>query len=493
MPDGTDAAEIKAILDKAALACLVCPDSATLVREAAAGAGAVLVTDEAIAGEGRSLLSDLYASQPPWSDLAVFVLTRSTAEHSTNEDDLTRLWNVMLLERPVRVATIVSAIRAALRARERQYALRDRMPARALLAAIVESSDDAIISKTLEGIIVSWNGGAERLFGYSADEAVGQPITMLIPPDKLDDERIILERLRRGERIEHYETVRVTKGGQALDISLSISPIRDSTNRIVGASKVARDITQRRQVEQALRDADQRKDEFLATLAHELRNPLAPILNSLHVLRATGSADPAAMRVHSILERQVSHMVRLVDDLLEISRISRGTLGLRREHVALAAVISSAVETSKPLIDRARHELVLSIPGEELTLDADPVRLAQVFANLLNNAAKYSEPGGTIWLTAQREGAHVVVSVRDAGIGISAEMLPRVFEMFAQEASALARAQGGLGVGLTIVQRLVHLHGGSVTVRSAGLGTGSEFTVHLPLAAPEAAHNGERA
>jgi signal transduction histidine kinase/ActR/RegA family two-component response regulator len=315
---------------------------------------------------------------------------------------------------------------------------------------------------------------------------------LIIPPDRLDEEAVIISRLRKGERIEHYETVRVTKDGRLVEISLTISPIRDPGNTIVGASKVARDITQRRVVEQALRDADRRKDEFLATLAHELRNPLAPIRNSLHILRVTAISDPAVERVRDIMERQVNHMVRLVDDLLEISRITRGKIELRKERVELAAVIGSAVETSKPLMDAAGQELIIEIPPEPLTLDGDPVRLAQVFANLLNNASKYSDSGAKIWLTARREGKTAVVSVRDAGIGIAGDMLPRVFEMFTQGQDSLPRAQGGLGIGLTLVRSLVQLHGGTVDALSAGAGKGSEFVVRLDVA-PAASRGVRRA
>ena len=486
-PDGADGSHTKDILDSAGLVGLICPDVEGLVQEAEVAAGALLVTEEAIEGEARRVLSDLLASQPSWSDLPILVLTRQGTATSLDADEAAKHFgNVTLLERPVPVATVVSTLRAALRARERQYEVRGRMQIQSLLAAIVESSDDAIISKTLEGIIVSWNAGAEALFGYTAEEAVGQSITLLIPPERLDEERDILARLRRGERIAHYETVRVTKSGKPLQISLTTSPVRDAANRVVGASKVARDITHRREAEQALRDADRRKDEFLATLSHELRNPLAPIRNSLHILRMAGSLDPAVVQARAILERQVGHLVRLVDDLLEISRITRGKTELRRERIELAAVIGSAVETSRPLIDTAGHDLVLSIPTKDLSVDADPVRLSQVFANLLNNAAKYSEPGGTIWLSARREDAQVVVSVRDAGIGIAHDMLPRVFEMFAQEAGAMSRAQGGLGIGLTLVQNLVQMHGGSVEAHSAGRGKGSEFIVRLPLLTTEA-------
>lgn len=242
------------------------------------------------------------------------------------------------------------------------------------------------------------------------------------------------------------------------------------------------DTTQLRRAEQELREADQRKDEFLATLAHELRNPLAPIRNSLHILRMANGGGAGADRVHDMLDRQVKHMVRLVDDLMEVSRITRGKFELRTESVQLADVVHNAVETSKPLLEAASQQLVLSLPDQPLTLEADGMRLAQVLANLLNNASKYTEEGGCIWLGAQREGAEVVVSVRDNGAGIPPEMLPRVFDLFTQADRTYHRAQGGLGIGLTLVRNIVTMHGGSVEARSEGLGHGSEFRVHLPLA-----------
>jgi PAS domain S-box-containing protein len=238
--------------------------------------------------------------------------------------------------------------------------------AQARLSAIVAWSDDAIISKSLEGRILSWNAAAERLFGYCESEAIGRSITMLIPADRQDEEVEILSRLRRGERIDHYETVRQTKDGRLLDLSLSISPLRDAAGKIVGASKIARDITMQRQMQQALRDADRRKDEFVATLAHELRNPLAPISNSLHLLRLANDVGPATKRIHQIMEQQINQMTRLVDDLLDISRISSGKIELRVERVELAGIIANAVETSRLNIEAAGLQLALRLPPEPI-------------------------------------------------------------------------------------------------------------------------------
>jgi PAS domain S-box-containing protein len=241
------------------------------------------------------------------------------------------------------------------------------------------------------------------------------------------------------------------------------------------------DTTQLRRAEQELREADQRKDEFLATLAHELRNPLAPIRNSLHILRMANTGGAGADRLHDMLERQVSHMVRLVDDLMEVSRITRGKFELRKESIDLAGVVHNAVETSRPLLHAASQELLVSLPDEVLTLEADGMRLAQVLANLLNNASKYTEEGGRIWLTARREENEVVISVRDDGAGIPVAMLPRVFDLFTQADHTYHRAQGGLGIGLTLVRSIVNMHGGTVAAHSDGPGHGSEFLVRLPL------------
>jgi signal transduction histidine kinase len=231
---------------------------------------------------------------------------------------------------------------------------------------------------------------------------------------------------------------------------------------------------------EALKDADRRKDEFLATLAHELRNPLAPIRNALEIMRV-GTANPtSADRAREIIERQVAQMVRLINDLLDVSRITRGKLALTVETVGLRDVIETALETSRPLLDEAQVTLRQSVPGAPIYVRGDRLRLAQVFSNLLNNAAKYTEPGGTVTLTAAREAGQAVVCVRDTGVGIPPEVLPRVFELFTQVDRTLNRSQGGLGIGLALVQQIVSLHGGSVAVHSDGVGKGAEFVVRLP-------------
>ena len=350
---------------------------------------------------------------------------------------------------------------------------RRAVEARLRLAAIVESSDDAIIGQTLDGRIASWNRGAGRLYGYTADEVVGRSLAVLVPPDHPDELPGIMDRIRRGEFIDHFETVRVRKDGTRVDVSLTISPVRDADGKVIGASKIARDITARK-------EEDRRKDEFLALLAHELRNPLAPLRNGLQVMRMAGDNRGAVERARAMMERQVAHLVRLVDDLLDVSRISRGKLRLRKERLPLAAVVADAIEVCQVPVQEHGQELTVTLPDEPVYVDADKTRLGQVLSNLLGNAVKYSDRGGRIWLTARREGDEAVVSVRDTGAGIPPHMLTRVFDMFTQVDRTLEKSQGGLGVGLGIVKRLVELHGGTVEARSEGYGRGSEFVVRLP-------------
>ena len=358
-----------------------------------------------------------------------------------------------------------------------------REEAQAQLAAIVESSDDAIVSKSLDGTIRTWNAGAQRIFGYTPAEAVGRSIRMIIPADRQAEEDTILAKVRAGERVDHFDTVRQAKDGRLIDISVTVSPVRDSTGRIIGASKVARDITARKQDEKALEDASRYKDEFLAMLAHELRNPLAPISNALQLMRIIDPASGEAQHARAIMERQLAHLVRLVEDLMDVSRITRGKIEVRKEPVLLSSVLLSAVETARPAIEAGRHRFHINMPAETLSVDGDFVRLAQVVSNLLANAAKYTDEGGEIWLDAAREGGEAVIRVRDTGIGIAAEGMPRLFEMFGQVAGSESRSKGGLGIGLALARALVELHGGRISAASGGHGKGAEFTVRLPLGA----------
>ncbi len=364
--------------------------------------------------------------------------------------------------------------------RERERELSRGRAAEARLAALVQSSDDAIVSKSLEGIIETWNHGAEKVFGYTAEEAVAQPITMLFPPERIEEEQEIIQRIRDGERIDTFDSVRIRKDGARIAVSLTISPIIDAAGRVIGASKIARDISERERHEQALLEADRRRNEFLAILAHELRNPLAPISTGLEVLkRTTDQARHAAIR--DMMKRQTDQLVSLVDDLMDVSRITQGKLEVRKQRVDLSEVIKTAAETSEPAIARARHTLVVKGPSQPMEIDADPVRLAQAISNLLHNAAKFTPEGGRIELTAGESGGEAQICVKDNGIGIAEEVHESIFEMFSQGHPPLEDGQAGLGIGLTLVKKLVDMHGGRISVESKGLGQGAEFRIRLPL------------
>jgi PAS domain S-box-containing protein len=501
------------------------------------------------------------------------------------------------------------------------------------LASIVGTSDDAIIGKSLDGIIQSWNAGAERIFGYTAEQAVGRHISLVIPADRIAEEDHIIASLKAGRRVEHFETERLRSDGKRIHVSLTISPIKDDAGNVIGASKIVRDITRQRQADererqlaaeataanvkfraffeqgalfagimdldgtmiepnrlswegcgftreqivgkpfwegpwwtpspplmeqikaasaqaaagqtfraempyfvadgsermvditiQPIRDdtgrvlylaptgnditdrkraeaerkrledelrrlaadlseADHRKDEFLAILAHELRNPLAPLSNMLEVLKRTDGDGEVLRQARDTMARQLGQLVRLVDDLLDINRITHNRLELRRSRIELAPVIRQAVEACRPLAESAGHELHVSLPAEPAHLYADPARLAQVFGNLINNSCKYTTPGGHIWVSAERVGGEVVVTVKDDGIGIPPDKLDSIFDMFTQVDRSLERSQGGLGIGLTLVKRLVEMHDGSIEAKSAGEGRGSEFVVRFPVLA----------
>jgi PAS domain S-box-containing protein len=360
------------------------------------------------------------------------------------------------------------------------------------LAAMVESSLDAIVSIDLTGRVNSWNRGAEALFGYAREEIVGRPIFTIVPAELHEEERAIFAKVQAGERVEHYETVRIRKDGSQRHISLTVSPIRDGVGACIGISKVGRDITAAKEAELELADAARRKDEFLAILAHELRNPLAPIRYALSITKQPKTTDAQRARADEVIERQVEHMSQLLDDLLDVSRIARGHVELRKKWIDLTSVIGGAIDAARPLLDRKGHALALDLPRETLRLEADPVRLTQILSNLLTNAAKYTDAGGQIQLRACQDGDRVTVAVRDNGIGISPDMKTRLFDLFAQATPALHRSEGGLGIGLALVKAFVEKHGGTVEARSDGPGRGSEFTVSLPIGRPVGAKRAAR-
>lgn len=279
-----------------------------------------------------------------------------------------------------------------------------------------------------------------------------------------------------------HEIVIERPDGRRVTALAHANPIRDGVGKLLGAVNVLVDITDRKRHEDALKEADRSKNEFLATLAHELRNPLAPIRNAIEVLHLQGKPSPELQWALNVIDRQTQQMTRLIDDLLDVARITGNKLELRKERIELAKVLEAAVEISRPHIEERAHEFTVGAPAESIYLDGDLTRLAQVISNLLNNAAKYTESGGHIWLTSERQDGHAVITVRDNGVGISAEMTSRIFDMFTQVKQSQDSSQSGLGVGLTLVHRLVEMHGGTIKAQSDGPGTGSSFTVRLPIA-----------
>jgi PAS domain S-box-containing protein len=397
-----------------------------------------------------------------------------------------------------RLERLAPAVQRALReARERT----DRLKAREELREseerfrlLVESTEDyAIMSLDTVGKVVSWNPGAERTLGYPTEEIIGQSFDLFFLPEDIaagKPARELSFAAETGRMADENWLVR--RDGTRFWASGVTTSLRDAGGGLRGFAKILRDLSERKRLDEALRfraeqlaESDRRKDGFLAMLGHELRNPLAPIRNAAEVMRRHGLSDPTLRWVHGVIERQAGHLARLVDDLLDIARINQDKITLRRELVELAAVVRQAVETTRPQIEARRHTLTVTLPDETVWLDGDPTRLAQVLANLLNNAAKYTDEGGGIALRASATsneagtGGCVEIGVRDTGSGISAELMPRVFEPFIQADNSLARTQGGLGIGLTLVRRLTEMHGGRVEAFSDGPGKGSEFVVHL--------------
>jgi PAS domain S-box-containing protein len=367
---------------------------------------------------------------------------------------------------------------------------------RARLAAIVESAHDVVVSKNLDGIITSWNPAAERMFGWTAAEAVGRHITLIIPEDRYPEEDSVLARIRRGERVGTFDTVRRTKDGRLVEVSITVSPVRDSTGRIVGASKIAHDITERRRVEEerkqllarerrareAAEAANRAKDEFLAVVSHELRTPLNGVFGWARMLQSADLDEASRQRAIAAIVRGASAQVRLIDDLLDVSRMVTGNLRIDLKVVDLREVVDAALETIRPAATAKGIELHTELaPGPIIVLGAAD-RLQQVLWNLVMNAVKFTPRGGYIRIRLATGDGDAEMSVSDSGEGIAADVLPYVFERFRQEDSSSTRAHAGLGLGLALVRHVVEAHGGSVTADSPGKGRGATFVVRLPLA-----------
>ena len=363
------------------------------------------------------------------------------------------------------------------------------------LAAIVESSEDAIFSKTLDGIITSWNKSAERLYGYSAEEIVGRSVSVLAPPDRSNEIPDILERLKRGERVEQLETKRVTKDGRVLDIALTISPIKDTRDRIIGASTIAHDITKRKRAEKEreellvrekaarveAEEANRTKDEFLATLSHELRTPLTAILGWVRLLRMKELDGATAEHALETVERNARAQAQLIEDLLDVSRVITGNLRLEMSTVELVPVIKAAMDAVEPAANAKMIKLEASLDPAAGPVSGDAARLQQVVWNLLSNAVKFTPREGRVSIRLERADSQVEIRVTDTGQGISADFLPFIFDRFRQADSSTTRQHGGLGLGLAIVRHLVELHGGTVHAESAGEGRGATIKVRLPI------------
>jgi PAS domain S-box-containing protein len=365
----------------------------------------------------------------------------------------------------------------------------------AYLAAIVASSDDIIVSKTLDGVITSWNLAAERILGYAADEAIGKHITLIIPHDRWGEEEEVLARVRRGERVDHFETVRRAKDGHLLNISITVSPIRGAHGNVIGASKVARDITDRKRAEEErerllasekqargqAEEASRLKDEFLAVVSHELRSPLNAITGWASLMRSGKlDGDQTSRAVETIL-RNAQVQSQLIADLLDVSGIVSGRLRLSIRPFRLISVVEAAIEVVRPAAEAKSIRLQSFLDPAAGPIAGDPDRLQQVFWNLLSNAVKFTPKGGRVQIRLHRVSSHVEVIVTDTGKGISPTLLPYIFDRFRQGDSSSTREHGGLGLGLAIVRHLIELHGGVVKAHSDGEGHGAEFVVDLPI------------
>ena len=409
-------------------------------------------------------------------------VTRDVTERKQAEENARRL----LQEEAARSAAEASA-KEARRAEQAERAQREQ------LRVTLESIGDAILVTDAQGRVTLLNPVAEHLMGCQKEHASGQPLEKIfnIVNEVTGQvaENPVARVLRDGVVVGlANHTVLIAKDGTRRPIDDSAAPIKNEQGNITGVVLVFRDVTERRRAEGQLQQqtkelaaAARQKDEFLAMLAHELRNPLAPLRSALQIVKLGGDSPQVVGQLREMMERQLLHLVRLVDDLLDVSRITRGKIELRRERVSLPTVVQNAIEASGPLIEAGKHQLTITMPHEAMSVLGDLTRLAQAVSNLLNNAAKYTPPEGHIWLTVEQQGDEAVIRVKDTGIGIPTEMLSQVFQMFMQLDRSSERSQGGLGIGLTLVKRLVEMHGGTVEARSEGPGRGSEFSIRLPL------------
>ena len=499
-PTLKDAQTTQRIFTKICLETFICKDVAELSMEMAAGAGAMVVTQEAILSSGRvQQLNEVLKRQPPWSDFPLIVLTPAGTESRQSLKALESVGHMTLMKRPVQVSTLISTVEAALRDRRRQYKMRDLLmnyqsakeKAEASLRNLAIMSEktnqqkrmyDTALSNTadfnyvfdLEGRFIYINKPLLDLWEKTFEEAVGKNFFELdYPPELAKRLHEQIQQVIRTKELVRDETPYTSPSGTRA-YEYIFTPVIGEDGRVEAVVGSTRDITE-------YREANRRKDEFLAMLAHELRNPLAPISNAMHIMKSGSVSEKIREEAALLVDRQITQMTHLLNDLLDVSRVTLGKIELRPKKVALAEIINMAVESIKPLIEARSQSLNVDVPERPIWLYVDRTRLAQVFSNLLNNAAKYTDKGGKIEVVANEDRLGVTVKISDNGIGIPKEIQPTIFDLFSQVDSSMERAQGGLGIGLTLVKNLVEMHKGTVTVESGGKGRGSTFTVRLPI------------
>jgi signal transduction histidine kinase/DNA-binding response OmpR family regulator len=478
-----------AMLRNVGLDCDVVGNARMLASRLSTTIGAVVLTDAVVGDPDLSSVMEALDHQPQWSDVPVILLSRPVEQSHNDKRRFGKLTNLTVLDRPTSARALVSAVEAAIRGRARQYQIRDQLNSlQAADTALRESAERMSLGVQVAGLAlaevdyamqeVRLSAEAARLFGVG-DEVCTLPRTDFLAAVHPDDRVEVSRRLFHSSDSVCSDPPAIDyrvvwPDGRVKWVSQRHQVVLNGLDRRGRAMVVALDATERK-------NADRRKDEFLATLAHELRNPLAPIRTGLQALARPGGDGAAGTVIRAIMERQLSQMVRLIDDLLDVSRISSGKVVLQRARVDLRAIAELAIEASQPFIAAGQHDFGADLPDGPVWVDGDASRLSQVIINLLNNAAKYTAEGGQVRLSLSSDHAGALVRVQDNGVGIPPEMLDEVFDMFTQVNRTLDRSQGGLGIGLSLVRRLTEMHGGEVTADSNGLGHGSTFTVRLPL------------
>ena len=489
------------LLQRANISSVSCEGALSLATEIGAGVGAILMTDAAFSDPHIVQLLAALSGQPPWSEVPIILLCRTSPPSLVAARVVDSLRNVTILERPTSSRTLISSVQAALRARARQYQLREQFEALCASEAALRDSESQFRTMAnsipqlawmahADGYIHWYNRRWYEYTGATPQEMEGWGWQRVHDPQYLPK---VLERwqasIDTGIPFDMEFPLRGADGQFRMFLT-RVVPLNGEEGQVVQWFGTNTDMEEAKQTEvrlrmteAALRDADHRKDLFLATLAHELRNPLAPIRTAAQILGSRRLAPDQLQWAQNVIQRQVGRMALLLDDLLDIARITQGKLELKTERVKLTDVVDSAVEEVRPLLESKNHQLTVALPSEELTLNADPLRLSQILSNLMTNAAKYTDPAGHINLSGGVQNGTLCLSVKDDGIGIAPQALTRIFEMFSQIDGAAARSEGGLGIGLALVKGLLELHGGTIDARSDGLGRGSEFIVLLPLTA----------